>query len=90
MHKVFILGAAAVGVAIAYRSFSRAPRPGVGAAFGRRVLRHMARLLAMLPENAPPKLVMSILPRVREQNDQIIAMLGEQNVLLRELRKEPH
>ena len=30
-----------------------------------------------------PKLVMSILPKLREQNDQIIAMWQEQNELLR-------
>jgi hypothetical protein len=43
----------------------------------------MDRMMAGLPEGAPPKLVMTILPRLQEQNDQIIAMLREQNELLR-------
>ena len=45
--------------------------------------KHMKHMIASLPEDAPPKLVMSILPKLREQNDQIIAMLQEQNELLR-------
>jgi hypothetical protein len=32
---------------------------------------------------------MAILPRVREQNDEIIALLREQNELLRRGRPEP-
>ena len=50
----------------------------------------MEHMLASLPENAPPKLVMSILPRLRDQNDQIIAMLQEQNALLREYLQRTH
>ncbi len=44
----------------------------------------MERMMARLPENAPPRLVVSILPRLQAQNDQIIALLREQNELLRE------
>jgi hypothetical protein len=36
-----------------------------------------------MPPDSPPKLVMSILPRLREQNDEIVALLREQNELLR-------
>jgi len=43
----------------------------------------MEKMMANLPEDSPPRLVMSILPKLREQNDQIIAMLQEQNELLR-------
>jgi hypothetical protein len=43
----------------------------------------MEHMMASLPDNSPPKLVMSVLPRLRDQNDQIIAMLREQNALLR-------
>jgi hypothetical protein len=39
--------------------------------------------MASLTEGAPPKLVMSVLPRLQAQNDEIIAMLREQNELLR-------
>jgi hypothetical protein len=54
------------------------------------MLQRMERMMASLPEDAPPKLIMSVLPRLRDQNDQIIAMLREQNELLRErLRTAP-
>ena len=39
---------------------------------------------ASLPANAPPKLVMSILPKLQAQHEQIIALLQEQNALLRQ------
>jgi hypothetical protein len=45
--------------------------------------RVMERMLARMPPDSPPKLVMSILPRLREQNDEIVALLREQNELLR-------
>lgn len=90
MNKVIILGAGLVGAAIGFRLRSATPGRGLGSALGRRMLRHMESVIAKLPEDAPPKLVMSVLPRLREQNDQIVAMLSEQNALLRELLKEPH
>jgi hypothetical protein len=49
----------------------------------RRMLQRMEKVMASLPEDAPPKLVMSVLPRLRDQNDRIIALLQEQNELLR-------
>jgi hypothetical protein len=45
------------------------------------------RMMERMPPNAPPRLVMSILPRLREQNDEIIALLREQNEMLR--RRSP-
>lgn len=90
MNKGIILGATVVGGAIALRSLLRKPGRGLGSAIGGRMLRRMEHMMAMLPEDAPPKLIMSVLPRLREQNDQIVAMLSEQNALLRELVKEPH
>ena len=47
--------------------------------------RMMERMLKAMPEDSPPKLVMSVLPRLREQNDQILALLKEQSDLLRDL-----
>jgi len=46
----------------------------------------MKRMIDAMPEDSPPKLVMSILPRLQEQNDQILALLKEQADLLREQR----
>ena len=38
----------------------------------------------MMPENSPPKVFMSSLRRMQEQNDQLAALVREQNDLLRE------
>lgn len=43
----------------------------------------MKRIMDAMPEDSPPKLVTSILPRLQEQNDEILVMLKEQNELLR-------
>lgn len=45
--------------------------------------RMMERMMERMPPDSPPKLIMSILPRLRAQNDEIVALLREQNELLR-------
>ena len=89
MNRLIALGAVIGGV-IAFRSLSRVPVRRIGSAISRRMLRHMEQMMASFPESSPPKLVMSVLPRLREQNDQIIAMLREQNSLLREHLQRTH
>lgn len=84
MNKAIVLGAAVIGGVIAFRSLSTAPHRHLGSAIRHRMLRHMERMMVHLPDSSPPKLVMSVLPRLQKQNVQIIAMLKEQNVLLRE------
>jgi hypothetical protein len=90
MNRFIALGAAVIGGVIAFRSLSRAPRRRLGYVLSRPILRHMEHMMASLPDNSPPKLVMSVLPRLRDQNDQIIAMLREQNALLREYLQRLH
>lgn len=90
MNRVIVLGAAVIGGLIAFRSRSTAPGRQLGSALSRRMLRHMEHMMASLPDSSPPKLVMSILPRLHEQNDEIIAMLREQNALLRDHLQRPH
>ena len=51
--------------------------------------RMMERVMARMPPDSPPRLVMAILPRLREQNDEMIALLREQNELLRRRPVEP-
>lgn len=84
MNKFIALAAVVIGGVVVFKSRSSMPRDPLGSALGRRMLRHMEQIMASLPDNAPPKLVMSVLPRLCEQNDQIIGMLQEQNALLRE------
>ena len=40
--------------------------------------------MARLPDNSPPKLVMTVLPQLREQNEEILEKLREQDAMLRE------
>ncbi len=51
------------------------------------MLKGLENMMANLPEGSPPKLVMSILPKLKAQNDQIIALLQEQNELLQQRRR---
>ncbi len=83
MKGFIAVGAAAVGGVIAVRSLLQV-RHRLTGTVGRHMLQRMERMMASLPEGAPPKLVMSVLPQLRDQNEQIIAMLRDQNELLRE------
>ncbi len=86
MSRIIALVAAVIVGAIVFQ-LSQSLRRRVGAAFKRRMFQHMQHMMASLPEGSPPKLVMSVLPQLRDQNNQIIAMLREQNVLLQEQQK---
>jgi hypothetical protein len=72
---------------VAFKSLPRKSRQRLTAAMKRWMAEHMERMMARLPENAPPRLVVSILPRLQAQNEQIIALLREQNELLRERQR---
>ncbi len=84
MNRLVAFGGVAVGAAIAFRCLPEELRHRLTTAIGHRVTNHMKKMMANLPDDAPPKLVMSILPKLRAQNDRIIALLQEQNQLLRE------
>lgn len=86
MKRLITLGAILLGGLIAFQSLSPSRRRRVAVAVRGRILKKMERIMASLPEDSPPKLVKSVLPRLRDQNDQIIRILNEQNELLREQR----
>ena len=44
----------------------------------------MERGMEMMPEDSPPKVIMSSLRRLQEQSDQLLALLREQKELLRD------
>ena len=83
MKTLVAVGAVTLGAVIAVRYLPRQSPGHLGDVVGRRIMKRMEQIIASLPEGAPPKLVMSVLPRLQAQNDQIIAMLREQNDLLR-------
>ena len=90
MKRLIALGAVFTGGAIALRSLPRVPRRRFTAAVSRRMLQRIEHVMASLPENSPPKMIVSVLPRLRDQNEQIIAMLRDQNELLREHLNATH
>lgn len=83
MKTLVALGAVTLGAAIGVRYLPRESRGHLGDVVGRRIMKRMEHMMASLPENAPPRLVMSVLPRLQAQNDQILALLREQNELIR-------
>lgn len=84
MNKGIVLGVAAIAGAIAYRFLPRDWHARLTSALKHRMSAHMEQMMAGLPEGSPPKLVMSVLPKLQAQNDRIIAILEEQNELLKE------
>jgi hypothetical protein len=87
MKKLIALGVVAVGGVIAFRYLPRNLRGRLSSAVKRRMGEHMEQMMAGLPEGSPPKLVMSVLPKLEEQNDQIITLLREQNKLLKKRQR---
>ncbi len=43
----------------------------------------MERMMNAMPDNSPPKVIATVLPRLQEQNEQILTLLKEQNAILR-------
>ena len=84
MKRFIALGAIVLSGAILFQVLAPEPRRRFSPALRQRMLKRMESMMASLPEGAPPKLVMSVLPRLREQNDEILRLLREQNELLRE------
>jgi hypothetical protein len=80
----FLLTIAIAGAALLVGHQLLAQRRPQRAGFAAMRRKIMKRMIDAMPEDSPPKLVMSILPRLQEQNDQILALLKEQTDLLRE------
>ncbi len=84
MKTPIALGMAGIAGLIAFRCLPRDVRGHLTSIIKHRISQCCEHMIAGLPEGSPPKLVMSVLPKLQAQNDQIIAMLKEQNELLRE------
>lgn len=84
MKTTAALALVAIGGVIAFRVLPRQTRDRLTFSARNRMLKRMEHIMESLPDAAPPKLIMSILPKLKAQNDQIIALLQEQNELLRE------
>lgn len=60
MNRLIAFGGVAVAAAIAFQCLTEELRHRSTAAMGHRVSNHMKKMMANLPDDAPPKLVMSI------------------------------
>ena len=80
----FLLTVTIAGAALFVGYRLLAPRRPQRAGFAAMRRKMMKRMMDAMPEDSPPKLIMSILPRLQEQNDQILVLLKEQNDLLRQ------
>jgi hypothetical protein len=88
VKRLLFVSGIVVGGAVASRLLpekQREPLNRVAAKMKERLHSHMGRMMEEMPEDSPPRLVMSTLPRLAEQNDQILELLRDQNALIREL-----
>ncbi len=81
MTKVLLLTAVLVGGAMAARRLLTAERRE---GLSRLPAAMMERCMEHMPEDSPPKVMTSGIRRMQEQNDELLALLREQNDLLRE------
>ncbi len=84
MNRAAAIGTVVLAGLVAFQVLSPERRHRLGVRVRRRMTQRMERMMAGLPDGAPPKLIMSFLPQLRRQNEEIIALLREQNALLRE------
>ncbi len=81
MRRVLLLTAIVFGgVFVARRLLTAERREGLSRLPGT----FMDRCMEHMPEDSPPKVMTSGIRRMQEQNEEILALLREQNDLLRE------
>ncbi len=81
MRRVLLLTAIVFGgVFVARRLLTAERREGLS----RLPATMMERCMEMMPEDSPPMVMTSSLRRMQEQNEELLALLREQNELLRE------
>ncbi len=81
MKRMLLLTAVVFGIVYAVRSLLVGER--------REQIAHlpmtmMERCMEMMPEDAPPKALMSGVEKIQAQNEETLSLLREQNALLRE------
>jgi len=90
MKKLLLLTTVLVGAAMVVgRILTPERRESMRGRAGEQMMERMGRMMEEMPDDSPPKLVMSTLSRLQEQNDQILALLREQNDLSRERFPQP-
>ena len=84
MRKLLLLMVAVVGAAALTRRLLPAERRAeLRERLGEMPATMMERCMDSMPEDSPPKVMVSGIRRIEEQNDELISALREQNELLR-------
>lgn len=83
MKKPVLLMVVLVGAAMTLRRLSQMPGT-MRDRMTERMMERMRRMMEGMPEDSPPKLFMSSMRRREEQNQELLALMREQNALLRE------
>lgn len=84
MKKLLLLTAVAAGTAVAIRRLVPAERRSeLRESLAQMPATMMERCMESMPEDSPPKVMVSSMRRFEEQNDELAALLREQNKLLK-------
>jgi len=83
MKKLFLMVAMVVGIATVVRRLSPERRAELQESLAQAPGAMMEHCMEMMPEDSPPKVMMSSMRRFEEQNDVLAALLREQNKLLK-------
>jgi hypothetical protein len=88
MKKLLFPIALLLGAAMAFRRLvppeGREKISEMRATMRDRMAERMGRMMEQMPDDSPPKLFMSTMSRLQEQNDELLALMREQNTILRE------
>ncbi len=87
MRKLLFRVAILVGVAYAVRTLLQ--DEGRRQSLAHVPANMMEKCMEMMPEDSPPKAMMSALARIQEQNDETAMLLRQQNELLRQRAAGP-
>lgn len=92
MKKFIPMATFVLGGVVTYRwllpSKRRETVDRVRARMRERVADGMEHLMDAMPDDSPPKLVVTTLPKLRQQSDEMLQLLKEQNERIRALERE--
>ncbi len=84
MKKLLFLMAVVLGTAVFVRRLVRSERrTELRESLAQMPMTMMERCMEIMPEDSPPKVMMSAMRRFEEQNDELVGLIREQNKLLK-------
>ncbi len=84
MKKLFFLMAVVLGTAVVVRRLVPAERrTQLRESLAQMPMTMMERCMEIMPEDSPPKVMMSAMRRFEEQNDELLGLIREHNKLMK-------